>query len=277
MISGKFLVILPLFLVIAAGCEVERPFNVSDVFPNETRSVNVSEASNISKNMTVNATRNMSNISKNLTNETQNISNGRVVFAVSAENGNFSSVEITLEGIEVMKEEGGWANISFESRSLDLVDLDDRNVLLADVMLKPGTYRQVRLNVSNVVVDDDSGLFDAEIASGEIVFEGKLIVSPNSTSTVLFEFYLEDSLRKIGSGSYFMNPVVELESRANATVMINDDEVDISEGDVTSSVINQNVTGTGQNVTGSGNQSSQNLTSSENESSQNGSGIRYAY
>ena len=136
-----------------------------------------------------------------------------------------SSVMLTVDSVSVHSTTGGWMTVSSTPMTYDLLQLkaQQMDALLADVQLKPGTYEQLRLNISKVVVTDANGTHDAKLPSGDLKIVGKLIVNANATSTTLFDFDAGQSLLMTGSGEYILAPVVHLVTMENTNVTIGSD------------------------------------------------------
>jgi len=153
---------------------------------------------------------------------------GRVVFMVTDAAANMStvtSIKMTVDSVKVHGEEG-WVNVSSKQQTFDLLKLkaDGAQALLADVNLTPGTYQQVRLYISKVVVTDASGDHVAKLPSGELKIVGRVKVNDNSTSTVKFDFIADKSLHMTGNGTYIFAPVIKFETREKAHVEIDERE-----------------------------------------------------
>jgi len=144
-------------------------------------------------------------------------------------------VKVTVDSVQVHSAINGWATVSSIAKTYDLLQLKatGNQVLLADVQLKEGTYDQVRLYISKVVVTDAQGEQDAKLPSSELKIVGNLVVKANTTSTVVFDFVADESLRVTGNSKYIMAPVVKLETRERANVSVeNDGRVKITGGNV---------------------------------------------
>ena len=162
---------------------------------------------------------------------------GRTVFAITdkaANLNNITSVKITIDSIEVHSSEQGWVNVLNEQKTYDLLQLRNENsqVLLADVVLQEGNYQQIRLNISKVMVTDAEGEKEAKLPSGNLKLVGLIEVKPNTTSTVLFDFILDESLHVTGNGKYILAPVIQLETKTDAKVEIKQGKVEIKGGSV---------------------------------------------
>jgi len=167
---------------------------------------------------------------------------GRAVFTISdaaADMGNVTSVLLTVDSVEAHNNATGWVTVMSTQKTYDLLQLKASGVmaLLADVNLSAGTYQQIRLNISKVVIVDANVSHDAKLPSSELKIVGKLVVSSNSTAIVNLDFIVDRSLHVTGNGSYILAPVVKLETRENATVRINArNETEVDDGEVSTDI-----------------------------------------
>ena len=166
---------------------------------------------------------------------------GRAVFMMSdpsADMGAVTSMKVTVDSVQAHSAASGWATVSSSSQTYDLLALkaSGDQVLLADAQLKEGSYDQVRLLISKVVVTDAQGDHDAKLPSSELKIVGNLVVNANTTSTVEFDFVASESLHMTGNGKYILTPVVQFETREKANVSIeSNNRVKINGGNMVSS------------------------------------------
>ncbi len=151
--------------------------------------------------------------------------NGRAVFVITdaaADMGSVTSVKITIDSIKVHSESEGWVDVSSNSETYDLLQLkaEGKTELLADIELKEGSYDEIRLDISKVVVADAQGEHEAKLPSGELKIKSELNVESNSTSSASFDFVADESLHMTGNGRYIMAPVIVVETREDADVEI---------------------------------------------------------
>jgi hypothetical protein len=169
-----------------------------------------------------------------------NAKTGRAVFAITdaaASMGAVTSVKVTVDSVRVHGASDSWTTVTSAAQTYDLLALKAQGstVALADVQLASGTYDQVRLDISKVVVTDANGTHEAKLPSGELKIVGKIVVAANTTSAVTFDFIADRSLHVTGNGSYILAPVVHLKTHSNADVEVDsDDEVRVSGGHVDS-------------------------------------------
>src|SRR3989338_4977115 len=167
---------------------------------------------------------------------------GRVVFTITdaaADMGAVTSVMVTVDSVRVHSAAEGWITVSSEPQTFDLLKLkaEGSQELLADVTLEEGTYQQLRLDISKVVVADAEGEHEAKLPSGELKIVGDLEVKADSTSTATFDFIADESLHVTGNGEYILAPVVQLETKTDAEVEVKaNQKVEIKAGKVKTNI-----------------------------------------
>lgn len=150
-------------------------------------------------------------------------SSGRAVFAATdkaASMGAVSSVQITIDQARVHSSGNDWVSLNMTPKTIDLLQLNATgySALLADVNLTAGTYDQVWLQISNVMVTDANGTHAAKLPSGTLRFMLNSAVAANQTASVVFDFDAAHSLHLTGNGQYILAPVVQAETRDDAQV-----------------------------------------------------------
>lgn len=167
---------------------------------------------------------------------------GNAVFAITdaaASMQSVSSVKITIDSVKIRSAAESWITVSSSAKTYDLLQLkaEGSQALLADVQLKEGTYDQIRLGISSVVVTDAKGEQEAKLPSGELKIQGNLIIKANSTATATFDFIADESLHLTGNGKYIMAPVVHIETREDADVEVSSsNKVEIKGGKIHTNV-----------------------------------------
>ncbi len=165
---------------------------------------------------------------------------GRTVFSVTdaaADMGAVTSVKVTVGLLEVHSATQGWMTVSTAPKTYDLLQLKASGAesLLADASLKSGSYDQIRMEISNVLVADSGGEHQAKLPSSELRIVGGFEVAANSTTAVKLDFVADRSLHVTGSGKYILAPVVRVQEKSDAQVEVrNDGEVRTSGGRVRS-------------------------------------------
>ncbi len=148
---------------------------------------------------------------------------GRAVMTITdkaADMGTVTSIMVTVSSVQLHSSTGAWINANITPKTYDLLKLkaEGLNALLADFSVPAGSYDQLRLDISKVVVVDATGSHDAKLPSGTLRIMSGVNVSANSTSAISFDFIADESLHMTGNGLYILAPVVQVESRENAEV-----------------------------------------------------------
>ena len=163
---------------------------------------------------------------------------GRVVFAISdaaADMQTVTSITLVVNAVRVHSTAEGWVTASSTPQTYDLLQLKatGSQALIADTKLKPGSYDQIRLDMSSVTVTDSTGVHQAKLPSGELKITGKFDVVANTTTTATFDFIADESLHITGNGEYILAPVVQLETREHVEVVVHPDrKVEIAQENV---------------------------------------------
>ncbi|MEK6871900.1 MAG: DUF4382 domain-containing protein, partial [Nanoarchaeota archaeon] len=166
--------------------------------------------------------------------------NGRVVFAITDAATNMQSVSqvlVTVESIQTHSTIDGWVNVSSSAKTFDLLVLKSQNKLelIADSNVKPGNYDQVRMQISKVIVVDSSGEHEAKLPSNRLKINTELEIKEDATATAVFDFIADESLHVTGNGKYILAPVIQVETRSDADVNLeNNNAVVIKGGNVKS-------------------------------------------
>ncbi len=162
---------------------------------------------------------------------------GNVVFAIkdaSTDISGVSSINVTVDQISVHNDAKGWVTASTESKVFDLMALKASGAieLAGQSSLEAGTYDQVRLNISKVIVVKNGQSVEAKLPSNTLTLTAKLVVEANKTSTITFDFLADKSLHATGNGKYILAPVVKLQTKSSADVTVTGKNVVIVGGKV---------------------------------------------
>lgn len=176
-----------------------------------------------------------------LNGNTENGTQGKIIFgikdaAVSMEN--VSSVLLTVNNAQLHSASDGWITILNDAKEFDLLALKQSGniAFLASANVNSGTYDQMRLSVSKVLVTADGVTQEAKLPSGELKITGNVVVNSNATATAVFDFIADESLHVTGNGKFIFSPVVHVESRSNATANVDqNNKVTVNEGNVEAS------------------------------------------
>ncbi len=153
--------------------------------------------------------------------------------------GAVTSIKVTVDSLSVRSKGGAWTNVATTAQTFDLLELRAKGTaeLVGDANLKAGSYDQMEINISKVMVMDASGEHEAKLPSSKLRIDGSLEVKANATATADFDFIADQSLHVTGNGKYILAPVIHLEAKSEASVSVNSDkEVNVSGGKTTADV-----------------------------------------
>ncbi len=175
---------------------------------------------------------------------------GHIVFGIkdaAANMGNISSVIVTVNNVQVHSQTEGWVTLSSQTKQYDLLALKQSGKIevLADTNVAAGTYDQIRLQITKIVVVENGTQKEAKLPSGDLKIMGDVVVKENATATAVFDFMTDESLHLTGQGKFIFTPVVNLETRSDADANVNSqNEVDITGGNTRTKVnVGMDVTG----------------------------------
>lgn len=132
------------------------------------------------------------------------------IFMADAPLPDVSSLVIRIDKIEAHVD-GDWRTVAAAPQDVDLLLLKNQAMVTAESGLPAGHINQVRLFVSSAVVTDSTGTYDVDIPSNlqtGIKVNIDATIEPNTLTAILLDFNVEKSLRKLGNGSYLLQPVI---------------------------------------------------------------------
>ena len=150
-----------------------------------------------------------------------------------------TSIMITVDTVEVQSGANGWITVSSGTKQYDLLQLKQTGAvaLLADANLPAGTYDQIRLTISKVLVTASGTTQEAKLPSGTLKIVGRLVIEAGKTATAVLDFNADKSLIATGNGTFILAPVVNLQTKSNVTVeKQSDNTLKISSGTVEDNV-----------------------------------------
>ena len=146
-----------------------------------------------------------------------------------------TSVMLTVDKVEAHSTSTGWVTLSTAVKQYDLLQLKATGAaqLLADANLTPGTYDQIRLDISQVMVTATGKTQAAKLPSNSLKIVGNLTLDAGQTSVATLDFILDKSLHLTGDGKYILAPVVHLQTQDDASVQVDaNDHAMVSGGKV---------------------------------------------
>ncbi|MDO8522858.1 MAG: DUF4382 domain-containing protein [bacterium] len=138
-----------------------------------------------------------------------------------------TSIMMTVNKVEVQNATQEWVTVSSGTKQYDLLVLKQSGAiaLLADINLPIGTYNQIRLTISKVEVTANGKIQEAKLPSNTLKIVGRLVVEEGETATAVLDFKADKSLHATGNGKFILAPVVNLQTKSNASVEITSNNV----------------------------------------------------
>jgi hypothetical protein len=147
-----------------------------------------------------------------------------------------SSIRVTVDNIQLFSPEEGWVTINGDEETYDLLQLRESYRLLANANVDAGTYTQMKIDLSSVMVTDALGDHDAKLPSEKYNIVADIIVTPGTTSTATLDFLADSSLHITEDGEYVFAPVIAVQTCTGATVVADDGLVTATCGEVVTDV-----------------------------------------
>ncbi len=135
--------------------------------------------------------------------------------ATATETATATATETATPTETESNDDGGWITLKLdEEATFDLLDYQDglEKLLATGVEIKAGTYTQVRLDVTKVLVsfkDTTREPEEAKLPGDKLKFIQPFEVKADSTTTLVFDFDAEKSLNFTGNGKIICKPVVK--------------------------------------------------------------------
>jgi hypothetical protein len=128
-----------------------------------------------------------------------------------------TSINVTVSSVEIHKadagdDESGWLPTTLSgANTFDLLQIRELESVLATSDLTPGTYTQIRMDITRVgVTFKGSQPEAAKLPSGKLKFTQPFEVAAGQTTVLLFDFDALKSLSVSGWGRITFKPVIQL-------------------------------------------------------------------
>ncbi len=121
-----------------------------------------------------------------------------------------TAVEVTIPKVEAMIG-NQWVTVASPNKSYNLLDLAMTPTTLGQAELPPGSYSQLRLFVSGAAVVDGRGNHAVSVpdaAKNGVVIDISYGIQASTTTTLLLDFNLHQSLSGDGNGHYTLSPFI---------------------------------------------------------------------
>ena len=121
-----------------------------------------------------------------------------------------SQVRVHYAGINDNDTIGEWITIVNDSKTFDLIALQDVTELFGTATLNAGWYTQIRLVVEQALVTIDGIQYDLEIPSKNVKLIKPWKIVDGETLVLTLDFDVKKSVHETGSGKYIMNPTIKI-------------------------------------------------------------------
>ncbi len=171
---------------------------------------------------------------------------------MTADISGVSDIQLQITKVEVHNQAQGWVEVSSRNRTYNLLDLKNtgRVELYAHTNMDIGAYDRVRITLGDVKVVTKSGqTVDVTIPGKQLVLNGNINVKAEEDAHLKLDFLADQSLHTATDNRFVFAPVVEMETRSNATINIeNNNSIKVSGGNVDSmSRVGMDLDGTSKN------------------------------
>jgi len=129
---------------------------------------------------------------------------------------NITEALVTISSIETHIAAGGnngsaeWVTVISEPQQFDLILLVNVTDVLGSEILDAGIYTQIRLNVDQALVTIDDVQYDLEIPSKTVKLVHQFIIVPDTTTTLILDFDVQESVHKTGNDKFIMHPTIKV-------------------------------------------------------------------
>jgi len=129
---------------------------------------------------------------------------------------NITEALVTISSIEAHIAAGGnnssagWITVISEPQQFDLILLENVTDVLGSEILDAGIYTQIRLNVDEALVTIDDVQYDLKIPSKTVKLVHQFIIGPDTTTTLILDFDVQESVHKTGNDKYIMQPTIKV-------------------------------------------------------------------
>lgn len=140
-------------------------------------------------------------------------SDGRVITAITGDAS--QSILVTVDNIELYNG-AEWVTIASDEDTYDLQTSNELR-LAGDAEINPGTYTQLRVDLSSVYV----GNSNAQLPAEKFVVPVNLAIPAGETTVVVVDIHGDESLQLV-NGRYVFTPVITVHACVDATVIVDD-------------------------------------------------------
>lgn len=132
------------------------------------------------------------------------------IYLTDAPTDEVSSVNVYITGLTIKRSGASVERFSNDVGLIDLLDLRDSTMLIAEDNVTAGDYEFIRVELdqsrSNVIVSGET--LPLKIPSEEIKVLGGFVVRTGGSTNIVLDFDADKSLVKLGNGNWLLKPVI---------------------------------------------------------------------
>jgi hypothetical protein len=132
------------------------------------------------------------------------------IYLTDAPTDEVSSVNVYITGLTIKRSGASVERFSNDVGLIDLLDLRDSTLLIAEDNVTAGDYEFIRVGLdqsrSNVIVSGET--LPLKIPSEEIKVLGGFVVRTGGSTNIVLDFDADKSLVKLGNGNWLLKPVI---------------------------------------------------------------------
>jgi hypothetical protein len=132
------------------------------------------------------------------------------IYLTDAPTDEVSSVNVYITGLTIKRSGASVERFSNDVGLIDLLDLRDSTLLIAEDNVTAGDYEFIRVGLdqsrSNVIVSGET--LPLKIPSEEIKVLGGFVVRTGGSTNIVLDFDADKSLVKLGDGNWLLKPVI---------------------------------------------------------------------
>ena len=132
------------------------------------------------------------------------------IYLSDAPTDEVSSVNVYITGLTIKRSGASVERFSNDVGLIDLLDLRDSTLLIAEDNVTAGDYEFIRVGLdqsrSNVIVSGET--LPLKIPSEEIKVLGGFVVRTGGSTNIVLDFDADKSLVKLGNGNWLLKPVI---------------------------------------------------------------------
>lgn len=131
---------------------------------------------------------------------------------------NVTELNVTITNLQIhAADNDSWITVTNESKTFNLLELQDTEALLGEAELAAGKYTQIRMDVETATGVIDGKKVQLTVPSKTLKLVGVLNIEANTTSLATIDFLVEKSVHKAGM-KYLLKPVIRLTTKTGITV-----------------------------------------------------------